>query len=139
MTPKSSVDLYFQSHSMSLNHTPPNWSLQQVKSAESAALGGELCKKGFRTVRLSSNSMAQKAEGMQITYKEQAGRHWRSLHNLRGEQRACKQHRKVKSIMTIGINANGSPGKAYFCTKIRSDVICYLYRGQNTGLVVSTD
>lgn len=39
MTPKSSVDLYFQSHSMSLNHTPPNWSLQQVKSAESAALG----------------------------------------------------------------------------------------------------
>lgn len=42
MTPKASVDplaLYFQSHFMSLNPTLPNWSLQQVKSAESAVLG----------------------------------------------------------------------------------------------------
>lgn len=42
MTPKARVHplaLYFQSRSMSLNHTPPNWSLQQVKSAESEALG----------------------------------------------------------------------------------------------------
>lgn len=145
MTPKASVDplaLYFQSHCMSLNHPPSNWSLQQVKTAESAALGeasyGKNC---FRTAKFSSNSMAQKAEGMQITYKEQAGRHWRSLYNLWGEQRACKPHRKVKSIVAVGINANGYPGKAYFCTKsqIRSDVICSLCRGQNTGLAVSTD
>lgn len=84
--------------------------------------------------------MVQKVESTQITCREQAGRRWRSLYNLQGEQRACEQHRKVKSTVTIGINANGSPGKACFRTnsQIRSEVIHYSHRGQNTVLAVLT-
>lgn len=56
MTPKASVDplaLYFQSHFMSLNPTLPNWSLQQVKSAESAVLGkGSYGKKVFQRCQI---------------------------------------------------------------------------------------
>lgn len=55
-TPTASLDhlaLCFQSQYTSQNHTPPNLSLQQLKSAESAALGeGSYGKKEFQSCQI---------------------------------------------------------------------------------------
>jgi len=123
---------YSQPDAMSQSCTPPKpslwlWSNVTRETCRTSSSGrGELGRKGFRAAKIQ---VAQKAASIQITHREQVGRHWKSLYNLRGEQRACKQHRKVESAMAVGINANGSPGNACFRTKsqIRSEVIDSLF------------
>lgn len=119
------LTLYFQSNPMSLCCTPLYSSLQISSNAASencciiSSGRGKLHRKDFRDAKFSSSSTAQRAEGTQITCREQAGRHWRSLYKLWGGRRAHQQNRKVKSTLTIGMNANGSSRKAWFCTKAR--------------------